>query len=132
MDNKTASKAWVEYACRDLASADHLQSMYPVPIEIICFHCQQAVEKALKGFLIYHNMPSVPRAHDLAELCKQCMVIDPSFEELLESCADLTVYSVKMRYPSDMELEERHMVWALDFAKTALNAIFDSMKMEDG
>jgi hypothetical protein len=29
--------------------------MYPVPIEIVCFHCQQAAEKYFKSFLAYHD-----------------------------------------------------------------------------
>ena len=27
----------------------------PLPLDTVCFHCQQAVEKYLKGFLAYHK-----------------------------------------------------------------------------
>lgn len=130
MDKKTMSSEWVSFARRDMAAAEHLQTMYPAPLEIICFHCQQAVEKALKGFLIYHGAASVPRIHDLAALCKLCMEFVPDFGEMLEPCADLTTYAVQMRYPSSMEIEEHHMQWAVSFAKTALNTIFSHMDVE--
>jgi HEPN domain-containing protein len=43
---------WRKLAERDMAVAEHLAAnMYPVPTEIIAFHCQQAVEKYLKGVL---------------------------------------------------------------------------------
>lgn len=120
-------REWVEYARRDLASAEYLQTMAPAPLEIICFHCQQAVEKALKAFLIYHGVQSVPRIHDLAELCKQCMNIEPAFSELLEPCADLTMYAVQTRYPTNVRIEEDQMLGALPFAKAALSLIFGAM-----
>lgn len=118
---------WVEYSRRDLASAEYLQAMTPAPLEIICFHCQQAVEKALKAFLIYHGIQSVPRIHDLAELCKQCMKIEPRFSELLEPCADLTMYAVQTRYPTNVRIEEEQMLEVLPFAKEALSSIFGAM-----
>ena len=43
---------WFQFADIDLASAEHLQSMRPQPLEIICYHCQQSAEKNLKGYLI--------------------------------------------------------------------------------
>ncbi len=38
---------WLAYAKHDLDSANFLLSMKPMPIEIICFHCQQVVQKQL-------------------------------------------------------------------------------------
>ena len=51
MDEKEISKEWFEIGDSDLASAEFLLKMHPVPNEIICYHCQQAAEKYLKGFL---------------------------------------------------------------------------------
>ena len=39
---------WIEFAKTDLGVAEHLDKQYyPKPLEIICYHCQQAVEKAI-------------------------------------------------------------------------------------
>ncbi len=39
-------KEWIDYARNDLRAAEYLTNLHPQPIEIICFHCQQAAEKA--------------------------------------------------------------------------------------
>lgn len=37
---------WFEMAVTDLGVAKHLnETYYPKPLEIICYHCQQAAEK---------------------------------------------------------------------------------------
>jgi len=50
MDNISVSKEWFKYAERDLESAIFLIKMHPVPIEIICYHCEQSAEK-IKRFI---------------------------------------------------------------------------------
>ena len=45
------SSEWLEMAEMDLGAAEYLLGMRP--IEIICYHCEQAAEKLLKGALIY-------------------------------------------------------------------------------
>ena len=34
------SSEWLEFACMDLSAAEYLLTMYPLPIEIICYHCE--------------------------------------------------------------------------------------------
>jgi len=64
----------------------------------ICFHAQQAVEKFLKAFLIYHDV-DFPKTHDLDFLLAKCQHIDKSsFEIDLKS---LTDFGVTIRYPDD-------------------------------
>jgi HEPN domain-containing protein len=68
MDKETELKQWIEIADKDLAGAGLLaNTMYPPPIEIICFHCQQAVEKYLKWFLVLHDYEP-PKIHNLIEV----------------------------------------------------------------
>jgi hypothetical protein len=35
---------WLEYAKYDYESARYLQSMRPVPLEVICYLCEQSTE----------------------------------------------------------------------------------------
>ena len=44
---------WMKYARADYTAAEHLTTHYPVQLEIICYHCQQTGEKALKAILSY-------------------------------------------------------------------------------
>ena len=44
---------WLRFANMDLDAAKFsFKTMHPAPLEIICFHCQQAAEKFLKS--IFH------------------------------------------------------------------------------
>jgi len=63
-----------------------------------CFHCQQAAEKLLKGYLLAKNQ-EVPKIHFLDELLNLCVKSDSSFEDLREGCARLDDYYLPTRYP---------------------------------
>ena len=48
-----ASAEWLDIAKTDLGVARHLYDTYhPKPLEIICYHCQQAAEKAIKAVIV--------------------------------------------------------------------------------
>jgi len=42
---------WLNLAEGDLASANHLLTLHPYKLEVICYLCEQAAEKMFKGFL---------------------------------------------------------------------------------
>ena len=46
------SSEWLDFAYMDLSAAEHLLTMRPLPVEIICYHCEQAAEKFLKATLV--------------------------------------------------------------------------------
>ena len=106
------SSEWLEMANMDLNAAEFLLDMRPVPVEIICYHCQQAAEKLLKGVLVHFDAEP-PKTHDLIQLCKLCCELDARFSLLEDACIELTPYGVQVRYPSDLELNESDMTAAL-------------------
>lgn len=112
MDNADITREWFKIAELDFASAEFLQKMHPVPIEIICYHCQQAAEKYLKGFLAL-NGEEIKKTHDLIQLNKMCQNHDKNFKELEEGCLMLTDYGVNIRYPFPMNINETDMQIAL-------------------
>ena len=93
MDRTSIVNEWLEFANKDISSAKYLLNMRPVPLEIICYHCEQAAEKALKGYLIKHDIEP-PRTHDLRLLCKMCANIDNTFDDISKYCVNLTAYGV--------------------------------------
>ena len=97
----------------DYKTARYLyDNMRPIPLEIVCYHCQQSAEKALKAFLIYsHIKPE--RTHDLESLRDKCEVVDASFNEIIEECERLTRYSSQPRYPFEIEITDGDMFLAL-------------------
>ena len=116
MNKKSIAQEWFDVANQDLASANYLQNMQPVPIEIICYHCQQTAEKYLKGFLAYLGQ-EVQKTHDLVLLNKLCQEANNDFKKIAEDCLLLTDYGVNIRYPYPLELNEEDMQLALKNAE---------------
>jgi HEPN domain-containing protein len=116
MDRNEELRQWFEIADTDLASAEYLTSMrHPRPDEIICFHCQQAVEKYLKGFL-FHNNLEPPKIHNLRVLLKLCEKVSSSFAILLAHCAFLNIYGVIPRYPREIQITDDDVLLAIRYA----------------
>jgi HEPN domain-containing protein len=63
--------AWMKKSCKDLWRAESVLTLDPPDTEDCLFHCQQAVEKSLKAFLVWRDQ-SFRRTHDLVELTRQC------------------------------------------------------------
>jgi HEPN domain-containing protein len=93
------------------------ETQRPLPLEIICFHCQQAAEKYLKGYLVYKGVENVPYTHDLDLLSDMCLDIDERFADIEEACGVLTQYGVQPRYPHDMGLHKCDVQEALEYAQ---------------
>jgi len=108
---------WFQYADMDLTSAEFLQGMHPQPLEIICYHCQQAAEKNLKGYLIYKGIEP-PKTHDLVDLNDMCSEVDNRFSSIDKNCAALTRYGVQPRYPQEIGITENDMLKALEYTRT--------------
>ena len=91
-------KNWLTKASNDLKLAEH-EISHPDPVtDGICFHCQQAVEKFLKAFLIYHAI-EFERTHNLFALLEQCNQQDSAFGAI--DLKDLNFFGVAVRYPDD-------------------------------
>lgn len=122
MHEQAETKEWLELAEMDFRAAEYLLDMRPVPMEIICYHCEQAAEKLLKGSLVsFHKEP--PRTHDLVQLCKLCCELDDRFRQLINSCIELTPYGVQVRYPAHLELDETDMENALRECKNIYEGV---------
>lgn len=66
-------KQWLDYAAQDLGVARHLfENYHPKPLEIVCYHCQQSAEKAIKAVIVSLHWPTgIPKSHDLSFLLNQ-------------------------------------------------------------
>jgi HEPN domain-containing protein len=93
---QTYIKSWLDKAEHDLISAQRLLEIKPIILDNACFHCQQAVEKCLKAYLIYNGI-DIERTHNIESLLNQCADFDPVFETI--DPLDITAYAVQGRYP---------------------------------
>lgn len=89
---------WLKKAEHDLLAAKAvLESEYGIT-DVPCFHAQQTVEKAFKGFLTWHNVSFV-KTHDLMVLLAAVVEIDPAFLACRTICEELAEFAVDVRYP---------------------------------
>jgi HEPN domain-containing protein len=117
---------WYILAERDFTVAEYLASnMRPIPTEIICFHCQQAVEKYLKGVITLLG-EEPPYTHDLAVLCKLCEKHSTEFSKISASCSIITQFGVQPRYDNAMNITESDMNSILRY----VNMIKEFLKKE--
>ena len=101
---------------QDLLAAERIATA-PELMGVTVYHCQQAVEKALKGFLSWHDHP-FQRTHDLVLLVRNCEGFDNSFAALRHTATVLTPYVTEFRCPGDVEQPtEQETVTALQLAR---------------
>ena len=100
------ARGWIVRAARDLRAAEHEFQAIPPLLDDIVFHCQQAAEKALKGFLTWHDLP-FRKTHSLEELGEQCLAVDPALRANIDRAVPLTEYAWKFRCPGEMEEPSR-------------------------
>ncbi len=89
---------WLEKAEHDLIAAQLIIEIQPIILDIACFHCQQAVEKFLKAFLVSQKQ-DFPKTHNLDLLLKMCTDISPALEGI--DLLNLEDFAVRGRYPHD-------------------------------
>jgi HEPN domain-containing protein len=113
-------ESWLENARSDLRLARLAIGQDVLPGQI-CFHAQQAVEKALKAVLLARRV-EFPLTHDLEELLAILSDAGISVPADLQEAGALTPYAVETRYPGFWgEISEMDMLQALELAQEALD-----------
>lgn len=72
----------------------------PEYLDTVTFHCQQAVEKYLKAYLIYQST-AFKFSHDLIYLLDLITQEDHDFESYYDTLSELQGYAVEIRYPNE-------------------------------
>ena len=107
-DKDELVRNWLIKSSRDLLCAMELADAPKPLLDSAVYHCQQAAEKAVKSFLIYHDT-RFDKTHDVGLLASQAAVIQPGFNNYLDVARLLTPYAIEFRYPGDYiepELDE--------------------------
>lgn len=115
---------WLDKALCDLQCARILLTYGGDPYNT-AFHCQQAIEKALKGYLLFRTGRHYD-GHNLTFLCRQAIVQDAqTFQEYLDESAALNDLYIETRYPTDLpfEINEVEIHRYLDMAERMFAAI---------
>ncbi len=79
------------------------------------FHCQQCVEKALKGYILAMTQQAAD-GHNLTWLCRRAISVNPSFSQWLDESAAFNRYYIETRYPTDIptEISDEELDWLLE------------------
>lgn len=124
------TKAWLRKAALDLRAAEHDLTASPPLFADAVFHCQQSVEKTLKAFLMWHNIP-FRKTHSLEELGEQCLDLDQTMKDLIDRAVPLTEYAWKFRYPGDPEEPSKEEAQeALEIARGMFEAVIGRLPQE--
>lgn len=107
---------WVDRAAEDMIAARILMEDDRC-YNVSAFHCQQAIEKALKAFILL-NTGDLVDGHNLSWLCKKAIKLDDKFREWLDESAVLNKCYIETRYPTDLpfELEQADIIKAYKMA----------------
>ncbi|HWE39590.1 MAG TPA: HEPN domain-containing protein [Isosphaeraceae bacterium] len=101
MDEAKAEQVrkWLTKASHDLDAAKALASDEIAILDAASYHCQQAAEKALKGYLAFHDQ-STPKTHDIGELLERAGELEDGFHTWSDAADRLTPLATRYRYPS--------------------------------
>ena len=129
MDKELVAE-WLRFADMDLSIAKNsLETMHPAPLEIICYHCQQAGEKAVKALYLAAKIPGgIPRKHDLWFLLEQIKGKVEIPETILDAAEELDPYAIIVRYPSENRVDDYLTKKALGQAKLITDWAKDEIK----
>ena len=99
---KKLIQQWFNKADNDFKTAKTLLDNSPELTDIITFHCQQAVEKYFKSYLIELDI-MFKKTHNLIYLLDLMNEKIDVPEKLYEIAEDLNDYAVEIRYPREIE-----------------------------
>ena len=120
-------QSWLRKASHDLAAAKLLGNTNPPLLDVAMYHCQQAAEKALKGFLVFFDEKAA-KIHDVGLLLEHSAKIEPGFDFWHDMADRLTPLATLYRYPTATEdpLKEEFEE-ALDDAETIVRQVLGFM-----
>ena len=94
------AREWLVKARNDLESARKLAAEPNPILDTAIYHCQQAAEKAVKGFLVLRDQP-FDKVHDIRPLINQAGALHAELADLISEAELLTPYATLFRYPSE-------------------------------
>lgn len=99
---------WLCFALSDLRYAELGCRRKGIVPGQVCFHAQQASEKALKALLLSDGI-DFPLTHDLEELLRVARKGGLTFPPKVQRIVELTPYAVEARYPGSPDAITKRM-----------------------
>jgi HEPN domain-containing protein len=99
---KKQAEDWISFADKDFAAAEIIMKEDRPLTNIVAFHCQQAIEKYLKAYLIEKDIPII-KTHDLIKLNDMTKEIKDLYIDERKLTEINEVY-IESRYPGELGL----------------------------
>jgi HEPN domain-containing protein len=93
-------QAWLIKARNDLETAQQIGALVDGHLDAAVYHCQQAAEKAVKGFLAFHDH-RLERTHDVERLITLAARYDEGYSKWIDVGITLTPFATAYRYPGE-------------------------------
>lgn len=120
---------WIVKGDHDLGTAKITYLHIPEFLDTVTFHCQQAVEKYLKAYLIYLSI-TFKFSQDLVCLIDLITQKDIDFNAFYDTISELQGYAIEVRYPNEtIFLSNEKVEKAILIAKEIRNLISTKMQI---
>jgi HEPN domain-containing protein len=117
--------SWLRVAENDRRAVKACLDIEPPLRDVAAFHCQQAAEKLLKGFLVHASI-DFGKTHDLEKLGQIVAARFPHVEPLAAAMRDWTNWNIAYRYP---DIGEPALLPAAEELTRALDLIANLAQM---
>jgi HEPN domain-containing protein len=122
-------KQWIEKADHDLGTAQVTFLYIPKYRDTIAFHCQQSVEKYLKGYLFFLDI-KFEKKNSLNYLLSLVSKIDAISNELFDIASELEDFAIEIRYPdTTIDLSDDDLQQAFKIAKIFREFVLSKMNL---
>ncbi|MCK9208056.1 MAG: HEPN domain-containing protein [Salinivirgaceae bacterium] len=122
-------KKWIEKADHDLGTGQLTYLYLPQYRDTIAFHCQQAAEKYLKGFLLFSDIP-FKKQHSLNYLLGLLSQKIEISDKLYDDASELEDFAVEIRYPdTSVDLSDEEIQQAFKISKQVREFVLSQMNL---
>ena len=123
---------WMQFAQSDLRLARLAAQDQSIRPEQVCFHAQQAAEKALKAVLRSCGA-DFPPTHDIELLLRLAEEVRIALPESIRPAGWLTPYAVETRYPGfQAEISHTEVEQALEMAENVVKWAKKALRVPEG
>ena len=126
MSDEKYIQEWINKANKDIKAVEKLEKEEDIT-EIVCFHCQQAVEKYLKALLLSNN-EDIQKTHNIDILLNKCKKYNQERERYIGN--PLSDYVVDLRYPDTAYIPTvEETKEAIELMNKIISVIKETMKI---
>lgn len=100
MDKTELINEWITKAENDLLNVENNLNSKSIPLDTVCYHCQQAAEKYLKAYCVMLDVV-FDKSHNLLYLLDIINQKDNSIinDDMYMKCEKINDFSTQTRYP---------------------------------